>query len=391
MICKKLYGRSIKINKNDYQDVRINPKDLPYSDVSLDHIGPISVKGSLGTLDKAYILIITCLWSRAVNLLVCPKIDARSFLQGFQRHIFDYGLPRSVLSDNGSPIVSGFTSIRKVMAEPEVMKYLKLKGIKPVEFNPYPADASYLGGTVESLVKLVKNMLYTSISKTKLSYGDLEFLIHEVKMLTNKRPIAFKETLQDSSCVSYPLTPEILVHGYEIPSICVVPQLHAESTVESEYLDPNYSDGESRLYESFTSLRLAKARLSEFYYDEFLANLRAASTRRGMYDRSSHLKLEVGDIVAVKQKFTKPYFYPVGVVTVTETNSLDEVVTVSIRKGNREVIRRHVTDLIFLHRGGDSRSVVDMHSSNNNDESTKSPKRQRAAAIKCKERLRATL
>ena len=386
LVCKKLYGRSIKINQNDYKCDRINASDVPYRDIALDHIGPFHVLDAKNCFQKVYILIITCLWSRAVNLLVSSKIDSYSFLLSFQKHVFDFGIPQSLLADNGSPIVASFRQISTFLDDANVKDFLTLNNIKLLRFNPYPAHASHLGGTVESLVKLVKNMIYSSISRTKLSIEDFSYLVHEVMMLTNKRPLSFHRATDEPSSDIFPLTPEMLLRGYEVPCISVVPHLFCES----DSLDIPYSEvigSEKILIETFKNLRAVRKRLSDHYYDEFLANLLNSSTdRASRYKKVNHVRLQVGDLVAIKQKFTKPYFYPIGLVEQIEPNDIDEVVSVSIRKGNRETVRRHVSDLILLERG--SPSCSEALQSETPVVSSVAPRPRRRAAETCVEKLK---
>ena len=104
--CKRQNARTIKTNVNAYKEFRVNPDSIPFRDIMLDHIGPFSVKNS-GKTEKVWVLIITCLYSRAVSLNICLSLDISSFLRAFQMHILRYGLPKLTLSDPGSSIVSG--------------------------------------------------------------------------------------------------------------------------------------------------------------------------------------------------------------------------------------------------------------------------------------------
>ena len=38
LICKKLFGRPIRINQNDYKDFRITLSDFPFRNIAIDHI-----------------------------------------------------------------------------------------------------------------------------------------------------------------------------------------------------------------------------------------------------------------------------------------------------------------------------------------------------------------
>ena len=155
IMCKKLNGRTIKINQNSYRNYRIDPIQIPFREIAIDHIGPFNVK-IRDENNKYYILIVTCYFTRAVNLLLCKNIDNRSFLLAFQEHIFSYGIPSRIISDNGSPIVSSIGYISELLNNVDVKNFLTEHNIEHLKFEPYPAQASYLGGIVESLVKQVK-------------------------------------------------------------------------------------------------------------------------------------------------------------------------------------------------------------------------------------------
>ena len=97
---------------------RLNPKQVPFREYAMDHIGPFNVRNS-GKVTKMYVLIITCFFTRSVNLLLCRKIDRKSFLLSLQEHIFSYGVPSRIVSDNGSPIVSCLIIITDLLADVE--------------------------------------------------------------------------------------------------------------------------------------------------------------------------------------------------------------------------------------------------------------------------------
>ena len=348
VICRKVHGRPIAINQNNYKEYRINPSRFPFRDVAIDFIG-FNIRNDVNVKQKIDVLIITCLFTRAINLIPCARSDSECFLEAFQTHIFRYGIPQFILSDNGSQIVGSVKLIQKFMEDVNVKNFLTERNIKPLEFAPYPSGASYLGGVVESLVKQVKNLMYVSMGKRLLTYSKFCLFVNECIMLVNKRPIAFKNSLSNNmtdQSVS-PITPELLLHGYEIPSISIIPHLYSEDQHES--FGPERTRSDQILYEAFDDLKKVKHNLSEAYGEEFLNNLRYQSINSPKrYVEKTHRRLHLGDVVCVKTKFSKPYDFPCGIITDIEENDLGEIVHASLRKSNGEIIRRHVTDLIFL-------------------------------------------
>ena len=309
IVCLKLNGRTSQVNQNGFRDYRIAPEEIPFRDIALDHIGTFNVKLN-GSREKVYILMLTCCWSPAVNLIMCRKIDNESFMLAFQEHIYCYGPPSHILGDNGSPIVSSLKIITDLMNDSEIQQFLAQRGIKFMKFDPYLAHASYLGGIVESLVKQVKHLIYTTVGKNHLYVFQFNLLVKECNMLINKRPVAGDcSTVKLEDPTLQILTPELIVRGYEIPCISVIPH-----DVDLNDCDPSYCFEETsttKLYQAFQKLSKCQVKLKEGYYDQFLYDLFHQSlTKKGRYSRKTHVMVEVGDLVAIKCKYSKPYFYP---------------------------------------------------------------------------------
>ena len=105
LVCARLNNRSVKLNQGQYKDFRVNPDSVPYRNISVDHCGPFQVKTASAMQESVYILVITCLWSRAVNLCICRRINKDCYLRALQLHVFEFGVPSFIVSDNGTPIV----------------------------------------------------------------------------------------------------------------------------------------------------------------------------------------------------------------------------------------------------------------------------------------------
>lgn len=69
LICKGLYGRTIQRNTKGYKEFIISLNDITSREISLYLIGPFSNMVNENKI-KVYLLIITSMWSRVVNLLI---------------------------------------------------------------------------------------------------------------------------------------------------------------------------------------------------------------------------------------------------------------------------------------------------------------------------------
>ena len=346
LLCRRLNNRTVKTNQSYYRDFRVNPEAVPFRNICIDHCGPFTVKDDSNANEKVYILVISCFWSRCVNLILCRQLDTSSFIRALQIHIHEHGIPSVIVSDNGSSIVSGVDQTINHLNNSETNDFLKSRGIDLMKFSPYPADSSQLGGFIESLVKQVKRLINCSVGKNIMKRDDFEFVISESKMLINKRPIAFKNGLFDNNTdILNPLTPEMIVKGRDVACINIVPQVTSDNNDE----DFTVQNCTKVISDRYNQLQRVRSKLTELYQSEFVANLfQQAIDRKGRYDEKTHCKLKIGDVVCIKSDFGKPFDYPLAIVIDVEVNDLDEVNVVTLRKSNHEIVRRHVSNVIFL-------------------------------------------
>ena len=349
IICKRFNNRSIKLNQNSYRDFRLEPSQIAYRDIFMDYIGPLYVTVN-GSKAKCYLLIITCLWSRAVNLQICTDMSVERFLRAFQLHIYSFGVPSRVYSDLGSNLVASSKVITDYLNDETTKTFFANHNMEPVSFQQFYKGCSKLGSLVESCVKIVKKLIYGSIRNLVLNIDDFQFLVSQIVHLINRRPVAFKEALRDCSVlheVPGAITPEILLHGRELVSINIIPQVRGGDE------DPDWSnvtDSVEHIRTSFLKLNKARFLLHKLYNEQFIPLLISQAVNvKDRYKPSPHKSLMKGDIVLLKEPFLKPSSYPMALVINTVVNDIGEVTAIEVRKGrSREIVKRHAESVIPL-------------------------------------------
>ena len=94
----------------------ITPNEPQFTRVGLDYFGPFLIKRARSEV-KRYGCLFTCLATRAIHLEVSQSLDTDSFLNAMQRFIARRGLPKEVLSDNGTNLVGGHCELRKAISD----------------------------------------------------------------------------------------------------------------------------------------------------------------------------------------------------------------------------------------------------------------------------------
>ena len=395
VVCRKSNARNIKLTQNSYRLWRTAPIKIPFAYSFLDFLGHYYVNKA-GTKVKVWLLIISCMYTRAINLVLCEDMTVNEFLRAYQMHCFSHGIGQYIISDMGSQIVAGTKIMTTFLNDAETAKNFEELGIKSIKFDQYPKGNSSLGSMVESGVKLVKTLIRSSIGKNVLKLRDFEFLVAQTINLVNRRPIAFKEALRDKAADEIPevITPEKLLRGYDLPTGNLIPNLQPAPVADPDWTnDPN-----AAICNEFDKLRAVRQKLIETYENEFFANLvHQAVNRKNRYEKVSSHQLDLGDVVMLRDPLCKIFNSPLAIVRKIVKNNIGEVTEIEVKKGSTgEICRRHVTSVAFLFRPDlkrdnkeNSNGETSQATQNKNSTDSKVDKRpSRKAALKFQKNLR---
>ena len=278
---------------------------------------------------------------------VCTDLSTKEFLRALQLHCFEYGMPELCLSDLGASFVAEANIITDFLKDPDTKTYLEEQGIKSLSFEKYFKGHHLLGGLVEVCVKMVKQLMNCSIKNYVLNFREFEFIVAQTIHLVNQRPIAFQEALRVTGGDTLPdvITPEKLIHGYDLASLNIIPGLQPDPKYDPDWLVS--SDIVDNVNDSYKKLKKARNLLIETYNSEFLGHLiKQAVNSKCRYKPVLHKKLQIGDIVLIKEDNCKLLNFPMAIVTDIITNTNNEVTSIILRKGKtRETVKRHVSSL----------------------------------------------
>ncbi|KAL2082862.1 hypothetical protein ACEWY4_020635 [Coilia grayii] len=128
--------------------------DVPFSRVAMDIVGPLerSRKGN------RYILVIADYATRYPEAFPLRNIKARQVANAFLQLVTRVGVPREVLTDQGTNFTSSLLK--------DVYKYLGIKGIKTTPYHPQT------DGLVERFNKTLKSMLRKFVSDSGSDWDD---------------------------------------------------------------------------------------------------------------------------------------------------------------------------------------------------------------------------
>ena len=97
----------------------------------MDYTGFILVKSGEQEL-KYYLLIVTCLSTRAIHLELLPDQSTEQFVLALVRFCNVYGIPEAIYSDNAHSFTSGALIMSKVFTSDEFKSAFGVHSIKHI-------------------------------------------------------------------------------------------------------------------------------------------------------------------------------------------------------------------------------------------------------------------
>ena len=194
----------------------------PFTYVSLDFAGPITVKGAVNSRAKmkCWMLVYCCRSTKAVEILPTCGYSTQSFLLRHEEFISRHGAPESIVSDRGTQLVSAGITLAKKNAEvdsPNQWDWEEItKKNQASNWHFVPIGSPHFNGLPESMVKVLKRTLKLTLHPgVELTYPELQTLLAKITYTVNSRPLGLTSVSEGSQQedVMMPLTPNMLLLG----------------------------------------------------------------------------------------------------------------------------------------------------------------------------------
>ena len=187
--CKKLKSKVSTQIMSDLPAYRFEPPLRAFSKTGLDFAGPFEVKmGKLRKRLKVYILVITCLQTRALHLEVTEGMDLSYVVNAISRFIDLRGIPNKILSDNFSTFCSKDKDLQSWVRS--IDQGLLLTSVQAnIDWSFTPPYGPHHGGIYEIMVKATKRALKSLCSLSDLTMDEFRTFVSRVAVLVNSRPL----------------------------------------------------------------------------------------------------------------------------------------------------------------------------------------------------------
>ncbi|XP_004536790.1 uncharacterized protein LOC101453778 [Ceratitis capitata] len=160
----------------------------PFAYTGVDYFGPFDV--TVGRKhEKRWGVVFTCMTIRAVHIEISPSLSTDSFLLVLKLFISRRGVPKRILSDNGT----NFRGASRILAE-EIEKISSetiMRKYPEIEWKFIPPASPHMGGAWERMVRSIKSVLMDILPRGALREEVLRAALADVENIINMRPLTY--------------------------------------------------------------------------------------------------------------------------------------------------------------------------------------------------------
>ncbi len=323
--CRKLRGKLEEQRMADLPPERLKTCP-PFTYVGLDVFGPwtVTTRRTRGgqAESKRWVIMFTCMSSRAVHLEVIETMDTSSCINALRRFFALRGPAKQLHSDCGTNFVG---ACKELGMDKTVQAYLSEQGCSWI-FNP--PHASHMGGSWERMIGVSRRILDAMLlqQNTRLTHEVLCTLMAEVSAIINARPLLPVSTDPENPFI---LSPYML--------------LTQKSGVPPPPGDFTEKDLHTKQWRQVQALaNQFWTRWSREYLPSLQQRPKWTATRRD---------LQVGDLVMLRDKQTSRNCWPMARISATFPGKDGHVRKVEVKttdQGTVKTFLRPIAELVLL-------------------------------------------
>lgn len=334
--CKRLRGTT------EVQQMASLPSDRtemtpPFTNCGCDVMGPWKIQDGNSTrrsnsVKKAWAVLFTCMYSRAVHVELIVSLDTSSFKNALRRFISIRGPCKMMRSDRGTNFTG---AVNQDLDIQHVKNFLRDEGCQWL-FNP--PHASHFGGVWERKVGQIRRAMDAALLQTGprlLTRDELHTVLYEAAAIVNATPLY--EVSADPNDPK-PITPSMLL------------TLKPNHIYDVTYTDPTDLT-------AYGKLRWKKV---QYIADQFWVRWRKSYLQELQQRYKWQVKkksLAVGDVVILREKTVPRNLWPTGIIHKVKQSSdglVRSVVVKIVKTVNKQIkifyYERPVGELVLLVR-----------------------------------------
>ena len=290
--------------------------EIPFTCTGIDYAGPYDIR-ERGEIVDIWVIIFTCMVSRAVYLIAVRNLTAETFLQSLKELDCRRTTPKIIMSDNAATFTQSSKILSLIKEDPKVQENL---GKREIEWRFTPVNAPRFGAVYERLIGIMKKELVKMTGTILFSEYDFKAHLMEVEKVMNNRPLV--EVGSDEV-----ITPAHLLHGAQTKYDTQLLSLNTDKIFN------NMIVARKQIPELYKKLAETKKIFWNKFIDQYLETLRFSPDRTS--NRFSKTP-EKGDVCIVYHDKYPKYKWQMCLVLETIKSSDGEIRRCKIKIGKVE-------------------------------------------------------
>lgn len=299
----------------------------PFTYIVIDFIGPMSALDEVKrrTRMKIYFLLVSCLTTRAINVIVVRDLSTDGFILALRNHIAVRGSPKICYSDLGTNFVGGKRVLLDNELDIDIKKIRNYAENNSFEIRFGTPSHPEGQGAAEKSVHLYKTALTRNHSTTNFTFMEWVTIASETAALVNSRPLLLEPNTGES------LSPYEILTWREV-SAPLGPEVTDDNLTRRSFLQRNFVNSWFQRY------KIAMEEKIMGYNNKW---------------KRKNPNLKKGDIVLIldRPSVSLPFTYAIVKEINTGSDGLVRTVIVQYKDKNKKVwkkLSRHVSSLALL-------------------------------------------
>ena len=300
IICRRLLSRPFKYPENPpLNDYRLRCS-RPFSMCGLDYIGPFTLRNiqekdnpNPSKDKKVWIVLFSCLVSRAVYLVLVSNRKTETFLRALRELSARHCEPRMIISDNEGAFEAANKILQRIAEKPQIISEF---GRKNIVWKFLPSRASWMGGVYERLVQIIKIELMKMQRSCKFDDSEWRSHLVEIEAIVNDRPLTY---VSDVASEPEVITPNAIIHGC-ISDTTLATDINIDEAIAEM---KQYQNNPESLYREKIKI---KTQFWNKIKEEYTLALNISNYKKNKsVGKYSRLIPKVGSVVAIQNSETK--------------------------------------------------------------------------------------
>ena len=265
--------------------------DHPWDTVFLDMTGHFFIKDKDENAEKVYFIVFVCASTGAGHIEIAMDASSQAFANTFERFCSRRGVPKTVISDQGSNFKGYNQELKQISEEITKNRFLLDKG---VTWLFTPINDPHFNGYCERHLGILKQIMKKSVRNRLLTLDQLITVACYAEGLFNERPLSI---LEGSDPEVVPITPNTLVFGRNLRQF-------AHGIADGDQGDPDYIPSRRSYNVMHKKLRSTLAAVRKTWLSEYLSFLarKDAFRQKNAPFTKSLIVPQVNDWVLIKDK-----------------------------------------------------------------------------------------